>query len=453
MKGLLRIVFYLCMIVIPVGAVGTVGYFATMQEIMSVYGKPEPSRSSVIVPEYDPHKPTVAVLLGSEVTEVFDFMTPYEMFAMTGGFNVFAVAPDRHVKSLTGGLDVMPHYTFEEMDGALGKSPDVIVIPYIPIMDKKKYEPVRNWIRKHASGNTTIMSICTGAENLADTGLLKGKSATSLWAEIGRLEKEYADTQWIRDRRYVLDGNLVTSAGLTSGIDAVLHVISQKLGEPAAHQTAEAMNYPFYHFVQHPEIEPFTIQASDAVFLLNNAFQWNKKKEGVLLYDGVEETALVSVFDTYSASGTATTLTVSSTEQPVVTKHGLTLVARHTMSDAPNVDELIVTGTEAEKLAAQDVGQWQASGNKAEVVYMHSEDPNRFAMEPPIERLAVQEDKQTAAFAQKRLEYRAEDLKLEGKPFPYESYGIPLLIIVLSILIAVYVDRRFIANKKAAKSM
>lgn len=453
MKGLLRIVFYLCMLVIPVGSAGTVGYMLTMQEIMSGYDKSEPSRSSVIVPEYDPRKPTIAVLLGSEVTEVFDFMTPYEMFAMTGGFNVFAVAPDRHVKSLTGGLDVMPHYTFEEMDAEIGKSPDVIVVPYIPIMDKKKYEPVRNWILKHASGNTTIMSICTGAENLADTGLLKGKSATTLWAEIGRLEKEHPDTQWIRDRRYVHDGNLVSSAGLTSGIDAVLHVISQKLGEPAARQTAEAMNYPFYRFALQPEIEPFAIQASDAVFLLNNAFQWNKKKEGVLLYDGVEETALVSVFDTYSASGTATTPTVSSTEQPVVTKHGLTLVARHTMSDAPNVDELLVTGANAEKLAARDVGQWQATGNKAEVVYMHSDDPNRFAMEPPIERLAVQEDKQTAAFAQKRLEYRAEDLNFEGKPLPYESYGIPLLIIVLSMLIAVYVDKRFIANKKAAKSI
>lgn len=99
-------------------------------------------------------------------------MVPYEMFAMTGEFNVFAVAPDNKVKSITGGLDLLPHYSFKEMDRLLGKSPDIIVIPYMPMVDKKKYQPVREWIQKHK--DATLLSICGGAANLADTGLLKG---------------------------------------------------------------------------------------------------------------------------------------------------------------------------------------------------------------------------------------------------------------------------------------
>lgn len=170
---------------------------------MSIYDKDVPALTNVQVPKYDAGKPTVAVLLANEVTEVFDFLVPYEMFAMTEAYNVYGVAPDREIKSLTGGLDVVPHYSFDEMDAMLGKSPDIIVIPFMPILDDNKYVPVREWIRKHADVNTTLLSICNGAENLADTGLLNGKSAATHWGDINRLIKKYPDIQWVKDQRYV----------------------------------------------------------------------------------------------------------------------------------------------------------------------------------------------------------------------------------------------------------
>lgn len=111
----------------------------TMQESMSVYDKPLPtSLQSVQAPAYDSKKPTVAVMLANEVTEVFDFLVPYEMFSMTGSYNVFAAAPDKNVKSLTGGLDIVPHYTFDELDQLTNKGPDIIVIG-------DRCNPVRNF--------------------------------------------------------------------------------------------------------------------------------------------------------------------------------------------------------------------------------------------------------------------------------------------------------------------
>ncbi|MGV2788280.1 DJ-1/PfpI family protein, partial [Clostridium perfringens] len=124
MKIVLRITIYLIVFVFIVGGTGAIGFINTMNSGMSVYDKTAPSLTNVQIPKYDASKPTVAVLLENEVTEVFDFLVPYEMFAMTEAYNVYGVAPDRKIKSLTGGLDVIPHYSFDEMDTMLGKSPD-----------------------------------------------------------------------------------------------------------------------------------------------------------------------------------------------------------------------------------------------------------------------------------------------------------------------------------------
>jgi transcriptional regulator GlxA family with amidase domain len=191
---------YVLVFIIIVGGAGAVGFTHTTNAGMSLYNKNTPALDHVKIPTYDADKPTVAVLLANVVTEVFDFLVPYEMFALTGAYNVFSVAPDHKIKSLTGGLDVVPHYSFADMDLMLGKSPDIIVIPFMPILDEKKYAPVREWIRKHSSDKTILLSICNGAENLADTGLLNGKMAATHWGDINRLIKNYPEIQWVNER-------------------------------------------------------------------------------------------------------------------------------------------------------------------------------------------------------------------------------------------------------------
>ena len=80
----------------------------------------------------------------------------------------------------------------------------------------------------------------------------------------------------------MVDGNIVSSAGLSSGIDASLYVISQLAGEQIAQSAARTINYPNYHYVADPAMEPFSFQFRDAVYLQNIAFALNKQKVGVL---------------------------------------------------------------------------------------------------------------------------------------------------------------------------
>lgn len=455
-KLLLRFVVYVLSFVVFVGGIGTYGFIRHQKDFyFNVRHEPVPSiHGAVNLPPYNPNKPTVAVVLADSMipTEDFDFLIPYELLSMTDAYNVYAVAPDKNVKSLSGGLDVLPHYSYKELDSLLKKSPDIIVVPYMPIVDEQKYQPTRQWIQKHSSSETTFLSVCGGSENLADAGLLKGKSATSHWQALPLLKKQYTDTHWNEDVRYVHEGNTITSAGQSAGIDAVLHLISQKQGEPVAAKIAKEIRYPSYQFVQNPKVDPFYMDMKFATYLLNAAFHWNKKQMGVLLYNDMDEISLSSIFDSYGDTGTTQVLTVSSSDAPITTKHHLTLLARHQISNAPELDKMIIPGGDAKSLAAADVRLWSEKGNAKETLLIHGDSPNRYAFEAPLEDLAKQEDLLTAKHAVKRFEYRADGIHLEGKPFPFETYFDLFVTSLLALLAAFCMDRKFIMKKTIFKS-
>ncbi|WP_167577629.1 hypothetical protein [Ammoniphilus sp. YIM 78166] len=293
----------------------------------------------------------------------------------------------------------------------------------------KNEELVSDWILKHQ--DTTLLSICAGAGNLAATGLLDGKLGATHWQTMPYLTKKFPDVKWQDNKRFVTNGeNMVSSAGISSGIDATLYVISKNLGEPMAEKVAKEINYPSYQFVKNPTVDPFYMDWRFSTYVLNNMLQWNKTEAGVLLYNGVEEMALASVFDIYSDSGTSRVHSITRSAVPVVTKHGLHLVSRYAMSDAPKLDKMIVPGTDARTLASEDP-QWNEVENTKGLRFVHSDSPERFIFEVQLEDLAKQEDILTARHAVKRLEYRATDIQLEGNAVPFETYFNLLLTVIV----------------------
>ena len=184
---------------------------------------------------HDPRKPTVAIVLGADVTEITDMVGPYEMFARADRYNVYAVAPTAASTTLTGGLRVRPHYSFEELDGLLeGAPPAIVVAPNVPNISSPENRPVVDWVRRSADSGATSFSWCAGAAVLAEAGLLDGHTATSHWGDLARLEKEYPAVEWQRGVRWVDHGNILTSAGITSGIDATLRLLIRTEGESVA---------------------------------------------------------------------------------------------------------------------------------------------------------------------------------------------------------------------------
>jgi putative intracellular protease/amidase len=150
-------------------------------------------------PRHDPDKPTAVVLLSNQGSEVTDVLAPYEVLSESGAFNVYAAAPEREAVTLSGGLDVLPQLSLAEVDRRLGgEDSDVIVVPAMWDVGSGGHRPVAEWLREHAEGSGTVVSVCNGAEVLADAGLLDGRRATSNWANIDGWERRYPNTEWER---------------------------------------------------------------------------------------------------------------------------------------------------------------------------------------------------------------------------------------------------------------
>ena len=211
MRAFLRVVVYLiAFAALPLG----VGYLG-LRSTLAAYLAPTPvqplGRDLPPPPVLDLEKPTVAVVLGDTVTEVADMLGPYVAFKTAEAFNVITVADRKVAVSLSGGLDVAPHFSFAELDARLGRDPDLIVIPNI--VNVRGNDAVRNWVREHGRKESLVMSVCAGAEMLAATGLIDGRRATTHWGEIGRIERSYPGVDWVRGQRYVDDGQFVSTAG------------------------------------------------------------------------------------------------------------------------------------------------------------------------------------------------------------------------------------------------
>jgi putative intracellular protease/amidase len=267
---LARIVVYLLASVVPSVLVGVVGVKAGLADRYE--GPPATSefRSGELPapPGHDPDKPTAVVLLSNRGSEVTDVLAPYEVLSESGAFNVYAAAPKREAATLSGGLDVLPQLSLAELDRRLeGEDPDVVVVPAMWDVGSPGHRPVAKWLKEHAEGTGTVMSVCDGAEVLADAGLLDGRRATANWVNISRWEGRYPDAEWVRGcatsrtatpavrpwaREKVLKPVYVhadapSGSSVSFPFDATLRDLAASENAPLARFLAKLLEYPTGH--------------------------------------------------------------------------------------------------------------------------------------------------------------------------------------------------------------
>jgi transcriptional regulator GlxA family with amidase domain len=102
---------------------------------------------------------------------------------------------------------------------------------------------VIKWIQQTAQRAEVMMSVCTGAFLLGKAGLLDGREATTHWKSLEALKESAPKTTVRENRRFVDNGQVVTAAGVSAGIDASLHVVDKLLGREVAEKTARYMEY------------------------------------------------------------------------------------------------------------------------------------------------------------------------------------------------------------------
>jgi transcriptional regulator GlxA family with amidase domain len=187
----------------------------------------------------------IGVFVFDEV-EILDFAGPVQVFSTAARvakagpaaqFDTFTVAAVPTVVA-RGGLTIVPRYVF-------GTAPpiDVLVIPGGVVTAELGKPAVIEWIAARAAAARLTASVCTGAFLLAKAGLLAGKTATTHWEDIADLRAQFPEVRVEEGLRYVDEGSILTSAGISAGIDMSLYLVERLAGEAVARKTARQMDY------------------------------------------------------------------------------------------------------------------------------------------------------------------------------------------------------------------
>ena len=192
---------------------------------------------------------TVGIFVFDDV-EVLDFAGPYEVFTTASRvfkrsapsspepFTVITVGKASTPVRARAGLRVYPDYGF-----ASHPEIDLLLIPGGVVTAELETPDVIKWITRNAKRAALTASICTGAFLLAKAGLLDGKSATTHWEDIGDLRTMFPSLRVQERRRWVDEGSVVTSAGISAGIDMSLHLVERLASRELAERTARQMEF------------------------------------------------------------------------------------------------------------------------------------------------------------------------------------------------------------------
>ena len=184
-----------------------------------------------------PKARTKVAILVFDGVEIIDFTGPWEVFG-AAGFDVYAVAESRAPVTTAMGMTLVPKYSFTD-----APAPDVLVVPGGGVRTARDSAATRQWVAETSARAPRTMSVCNGAFILASAGVLDGLTATTTASLIDRLRNEFPKIRVVNDRRFVDNGRIITTAGLSAGIDGALHVVEKILGRGAAEATALSTEY------------------------------------------------------------------------------------------------------------------------------------------------------------------------------------------------------------------
>jgi putative intracellular protease/amidase len=264
-------------------------------------------------------KPVIAVIADNQGTEVTDFLVPFAVIADSNLAEVHAVAlHEGPVMLHPSGTAVDLPQTTASFAALYPDGADFVIVPAMHMPDNPA---LARWLRDQQAHGATLMSVCDGAKVLASAGLLEGHTATGHWYALKDLRRDYPQTQWRNDRRYIFDGNIVTTSGVSASLPATLALLEHIAGREPVEAYARQLG-----------IDGWTPDHDGASFTLSGramrtaAFNWLAfwKHERVALTapEGVEEAQLAFVLDAYARTYRSS-IALQGSQPQVRSKHGL----------------------------------------------------------------------------------------------------------------------------------
>lgn len=191
----------------------------------------------------------IGIYIYDEV-EVLDFTGPYEVFSTAARvrtrqkpksqklFEVFLIADKDGLVTARADFKVQPHFTLENHPKV-----DVLIVPGGVHTRELEKSQVIAWLAELAPQTQLTASVCTGAFLLAKADLLNGHSCTTHWEDIPDLRLMFPSLDVREEVPWVDNGHILTSAGISAGIEMSLHLVTRLAGKELALQTARQMQY------------------------------------------------------------------------------------------------------------------------------------------------------------------------------------------------------------------
>jgi putative intracellular protease/amidase len=265
-------------------------------------------------------KPLVAILVDAAGAETTDTLVPYSVLKESGAVEVALVATRSGPVHLMPALTVLAETDVAAFRAAHPEGADVVIVP-------AQHDPaapvLQAFVKDEARHGALMVSICEGARVLAKADLLKGRQATTHWFAMGELRRAYPDTRWVAGVRYIVDGPVMTTAGVTASLPASLALVERFAGAETARATAA--RFGLSGWSERHDMAPYRLTASRVGQVIGGGLSlWDHPVLRLPLVNGVDEAALALEADAWSRTSRSSVITVAA--GPVATRHGLTLM-------------------------------------------------------------------------------------------------------------------------------
>ena len=256
----------------------------------------------------------VAVIAQGDVV-LSDFVVPYGVIAQSGAARVVAVnIVDGTLRA--GPLTIVPDMTAAEFDRAYPQGADYVIVP----ATADNHAAEIKWLGEQRAHGAALVSICDGVELLAEMGALDGRRATGHWASLPMRRKRFPGVHWETNRRYVADGDVGSSSGVSASLPISLALVATLAGQDTAHKTAGLLGIDSWDAKHDSDV--FTIRPDDdAVHEAN--MQARHDVVAVVVRDGDDEVTLSLRAEAWSRTMRNDVIAVSEHGGPVQLRGGM----------------------------------------------------------------------------------------------------------------------------------
>ncbi|EEF26726.1 conserved hypothetical protein [Ricinus communis] len=289
------------------------------------------------IPAYaNPHartQPVIAVVGYNGGTELTDFAIPYGVLARSGAAEVIAVATQSGPMTMRPTLRIQPRDTITSFDARYPEGADYVIVPAVV---KPNDVTLVSWVAAQGAKGATIVSICDGALVAANAGVFKGRRATAHWATGDYRRQHYPDTAWQDNVRYVADGRVISSAGVSAAMPTALALVEAIAGKTRATEVASEIGVSEWGTAHNSDIFHPRLGVNLGAYLTGYTNQWFHTPEriGLPVDAGVDEITLAFTADAWARSRRSQVYAVAASTAGMQSAHGLTILPDYAAADA-----------------------------------------------------------------------------------------------------------------------